>query len=1051
MSSRPKYLSDKPEGIDKFNGGSQNSLAKAIVQHIVQNDSLEKGALPRIIGIEGTWGSGKSNVVKMVKKELDSQVPQGYHFFEYDAWGNQEDLQRRSLLEQLTSDLISSKILGGTTTIKIKGGQTKSVSWDEKLKMLLARKTETSSESYPRISNGMIAGALTTIGTSISSLVALLCADNCGWWSLIIAFFPILTTLAVWGCAVRKNKNYKNLSYLLAIYNDKVKNETEFEVISEDEPSVVEFKGWMNDVSENLNADLCKKLIIVFDNMDRLPSEKVKQLWSSIHTFFAETGFQNVWAIIPFDETHLSCAFGEEKGKVELTRYFINKTFPVIFSVPKPVITDYRGIFTTLFKEAFGDNVPEEDIINRIYRLNKPTPNIRDIIIFLNNMVSLCCIRNNDIQLKTMSIYLLHKDAILDDPVTAILSGNYLGIEKNIIDNDDDFKSEIAALTYGIGKDNARQIPLTEYISKCIDDPESNDINAYSENNNDFDIILKEVITSSDHAKTELIVKCLNKLTRSNEVIANLWQEIVIRLLKLEIKKQVLPEEYEIALSHVSDKDCQRLVNKLCKSWIDCSDFSGSNYVKCIKSLESIQSPKFTIPRHKKNVSADVFIDALLTATDSYKNYKLQTDPDKLDEYLASKLPNDFRYAQCVAILVKDEFSDFKKLKEKIEDLISNDAIDGKSVGQICIAYRSISGENVVSKQISENNLSAILPDLANNQKTSIEDGFIDLLAISLVKNRSIISPEDKYIPEVAQIIDSYADYGDLIIKNLSWNNSYLNKVLKHMITNNLGNNADIEELVKNYEGIKSRYGISDEILLEHLDRWDSSDLDNADYSEHQNFQTLIPSSAIIRATSSVNNELTNRINKLAVESISKCSKEDFINTENSYSSNFWHQILDTLIEHESMEDKPQCVIDYAAHLWLQLAIGQRAIQKDDHFYKIATAVDSSKISHVFSDIRDKFCNNQATIDANRFCFVEQNLREHGSLIERATDVVNRIIKPVIGNQPVKEIILSNGSFYKTLFEKADNINDFKNSVKNAWSSDNDFMALLGISIDKES
>lgn len=46
--------------------------------------------------------------------------------------------------------------------------------------------------------------------------------------------------------------------------------------------------------------------------MDRLPAEKVKELWSSIHTFFADSGFENVWAVIPFDETHLACAFGDE-------------------------------------------------------------------------------------------------------------------------------------------------------------------------------------------------------------------------------------------------------------------------------------------------------------------------------------------------------------------------------------------------------------------------------------------------------------------------------------------------------------------------------------------------------------------------------------------------------------------------------------------------------------------------------------------------------------------------------------------------------------------
>jgi hypothetical protein len=35
--------------------------------------------------------------------------------------------------------------------------------------------------------------------------------------------------------------------------------------------------------------------------MDRLPPEKVKEIWSSIHTFFAEEEYKNIHIIIPFD------------------------------------------------------------------------------------------------------------------------------------------------------------------------------------------------------------------------------------------------------------------------------------------------------------------------------------------------------------------------------------------------------------------------------------------------------------------------------------------------------------------------------------------------------------------------------------------------------------------------------------------------------------------------------------------------------------------------------------------------------------------------------
>ena len=320
----PRFIQNKPCGIDKFDGGSQERLAKTIARHFCQNDSLdEECTLPRIIGIEGIWGSGKSNVVKMLERELSDD----YYFFEYDAWGHQEDLQRRSILELLTSKLIDDGILSGNATIKVKGGGTKTVSWSEKLKYLLARKTETVTEKYPLISNGMVAAFLVAVLTPIFTFIAYAVKPTpTTWWfsllSIIIAALPVLIALCVWKWAYSKDHKY-GWSYMLAIYQDKVEKDVCYETLSEDEPTVYEFKTWMQDISDFIKEKGQRKLVLVFDNMDRLPAEKVKELWSSIHTFFADSGFENVWAVIPFDETHLACAFGDETDEQtkQLTHY----------------------------------------------------------------------------------------------------------------------------------------------------------------------------------------------------------------------------------------------------------------------------------------------------------------------------------------------------------------------------------------------------------------------------------------------------------------------------------------------------------------------------------------------------------------------------------------------------------------------------------------------------------------------------------------------------------------------------------------------------------
>lgn len=148
----PRFIPDKPTGDDVFEGQSQTNLANNICEYIRSNDSASsrgRGQMPRIIGLEGKWGSGKSNVVEKIKKDLEGE---GYYTFTYDAWGHQEDLQRRSILETLTNALIEDKVLEGKVKIKMRNGESKEAEWKDQLSLLLSNKNDhnyqTSNETY---------------------------------------------------------------------------------------------------------------------------------------------------------------------------------------------------------------------------------------------------------------------------------------------------------------------------------------------------------------------------------------------------------------------------------------------------------------------------------------------------------------------------------------------------------------------------------------------------------------------------------------------------------------------------------------------------------------------------------------------------------------------------------------------------------------------------------------------------------------------------------------------------------------------------------------
>ena len=107
----PRFIVDKPEGKDLYEGKSQERIAENITNFISESYNSNR----KVIGIEGEWGSGKSNVIEILKNNLVKD----YYFYVFDSWGHQEDLTRRSILEGILRKLIKDKIHKGKYKTKI--------------------------------------------------------------------------------------------------------------------------------------------------------------------------------------------------------------------------------------------------------------------------------------------------------------------------------------------------------------------------------------------------------------------------------------------------------------------------------------------------------------------------------------------------------------------------------------------------------------------------------------------------------------------------------------------------------------------------------------------------------------------------------------------------------------------------------------------------------------------------------------------------------------------------------------------------------------------
>ena len=102
---------NEPCGVDVFFEGGGKGSAQVVAYQIseqLRNPSQLKrpdesacGHPVSIIGLNGCWGCGKSNVIELVKQNFSGSNDQAnFVFFEYDLWGHRLDLTRKMFLEE---------------------------------------------------------------------------------------------------------------------------------------------------------------------------------------------------------------------------------------------------------------------------------------------------------------------------------------------------------------------------------------------------------------------------------------------------------------------------------------------------------------------------------------------------------------------------------------------------------------------------------------------------------------------------------------------------------------------------------------------------------------------------------------------------------------------------------------------------------------------------------------------------------------------------------------------------------------------------------------
>ena len=1016
-----QFIEDKPIGEDKFKGQSHKRIAQSIADFII---NTKANFNKHLIGLEGEWGSGKSNVIKILDEQIlnrdaKDESTKNYIFYTYDAWGHQEDFSKRSFIEELIKFLQIEQLIDKAKWDKVV---------ESKLSTNVISNTITKNDEK---NNFLPIVFLSFIGFPVYRYFVeylLIKYFNHIDYGLLSTSISIGILFLIIGFVQWRIKP-KRLADLFYNYNGLSFGVKSNQTSKTLEPSVMIFREILKEICRDLYY---KNIIVTYDNMDRLPADRVRELWSTIYTFFdeGENELNNLWVIVPYDQRHIGNIFKDENKEDGLTNNFIQKTFSLTFRVTPPIITQWKDYFDENLEIAFKPIPPESEVIKMIFErfYSGKTIKPRQIIDFINGIVVLFNQWEGKIPLKYCAGFQLLKDEILKDPIGQI-TGNDLSCLKlkPIFVNDSDTSKYFASLVFNVDPEHSEVLlkPRIENMlmnESPIDDSTINHPKF-------FDILNSSLDIDYDiHKAISLFSELTERFGRNRTL--NFWSIIISNLiLKNQFAWANFETEQQILLINSDTTHLESLIKYLVASTREASvkeHFKGEGYVEYIDLLDGFllqEKIEFRIRPILPVVKMEIeeFISALNFSNVDYHEYSivLNSSIDKLNiEINNFPLPKLKEYSKFLEKAIKVHNVDIsgvlnklrKELSELEDKMINNNVLDeilsvhvpilkncavNYTFNEIIPAKQAIwLMHRYVEFQRHPDIILSILQSSDHNNKT--DSVFIQIMNSLQDDELLSISNESKY----------YLTIGDLFELSVNYKIPKIKKVIEYRLQHDNELSYDFEIVFENFKILFDDISgeAVEKLYLDMNTKFENGE-DNISYNVTPDFLFCVVSNRKIRISQAIIN--------LTLEEFGSIKKENWqtIFVENKKSKIF-EKLVHIVWDMPKREYLPKSICEGYCLFIEEFITGKKVQKFDSSWNRILSHFKPSKtLIRLFKDVRDMLLNSIPTnIGEETILFFEQGVFLYGDVGELKVkdDFIRKILLQIIKKERLFEAIIYN-------------------------------------------
>ncbi|MBO5498241.1 MAG: hypothetical protein J5990_02455 [Bacteroidales bacterium] len=848
---------------------------------------------------------------------------------------------------------------------------------------------------------------------------------------------------------LKKNEqevNCKNFfTELFLLYNDKITENETFETISEREPSSKQFNEWVKDIEDSLK-EANKNLVIVFDNMDRLPKSKVQEFWAAIHSFFSEANYSNISVIVPFDRAHIQNAFQSEdidntdedcestnenrsglKQRICYGNDFINKTFDIVFSVPPPILSGWKKYFRDMWKEAFGPNTDADPDVLQIFDKLTPENSPRKIIAFINSFVTLKKTADSSIEDKYIALYIFGREHIAKKPFSQILSPTYLGALEFLYKNDQRMQECMSSLYYQLPSNDAMDVIFSNQIKIELDNNTPDIIVKLKTSNNYWSILFNAIPEVTNIKNATLTLNSVLVGTEEKRS-SKAWSDLFKKAISNKDNLSEYDEYHKILASRLTLEERRTLVEILIRQYHKNIDSKPiDNYIHGIDELSSIENDVYKILKeYNTEVEAQDYLTLVKQKKDQHTHYGLTVNPAKFDTHLLNLSP-DVAATTSIYPHIKDTI-DTPKYEERMSKLFK-DATDSdlENAQNLIDRIKEIIPAPIAISIYWDDN------KIYNMFVSATKDNDIYYEAIAMMISRwdkfsanrssfnTILNSSDiKVAQKVAKVIESYTTYGEILEKFSSYpQNALLKLVVKELtIAWNGESKLAIESVLPKYKTIIDNSDVTASELLSKLNGW-SKHLNKKDRS----YIESLPLQLFVDAQT-VDNPLTRYCLQIAQDYLRDFSQEEwkssFANEDYKFKLLKVYHPCPITNCFDAFKEVTRSYANGTTLKPINISVANEVI-------KISEDIGRN-LSEFFTGIRDIFVSS-ASITSEKIKYFGKLLFKYGKLEDNPKSLEKIFPTEFIDNDEIINLLIEHKEIVKVLVANSQNSNEFKQKI----------------------